>query len=105
MGHCKTETRGRSIIEDVKCVAIDFDRFREGIYCRSQRVEGVRVFSLLRHFRKSKTWQIWCDDPVAIGQARNQLAIHKRRRRKSMQKKNHRRLRIAGLSVKHLNAI
>ncbi len=76
MSHGEAEACWRSVIEDIKRVAIDFDRFREGSYRRGQRVEGVRIFSLLRHFGKSKTRQVWRDYPVAISKTGNQLAIH-----------------------------
>src|SRR6201997_4254330 len=105
MSHGKTETRWRSVIEDIKRVAIDFYRLGEGSYRRGQRVERVRIFSLLRYLCESKAWQVWRDYSIAIRETGNQLEIHEGRGGKTMQQKTHRCLGISCLSVKNLNSI
>ena len=54
MSHGQTETRWRSIVENINRVTVNFDRFRKSSHRRGQRVERVLVIALLRDFRKSE---------------------------------------------------
>jgi hypothetical protein len=47
-------------------------------HCPRQSGEGVDVVALWRNFRKAKARKVRSDDPVAIRESRDEVAILKR---------------------------
>src|ERR1700744_3323877 len=101
----KPQARRGTEVKDVQRILGEMERLYKLVDGLSECVEGVNVSPLLWNIREAEPRQVWCDNPIAIREARNQLAELERRRRKSMQQQNHRAVRWTCFAVEHLNPI
>lgn len=66
----------RAVVENVECVAVQFQGLREALDDRGQIVEGVVERATRRGLRAAKAGQIRRDHAVTVGKQRDELAEH-----------------------------
>src|ERR1700722_8042845 len=100
MRHREANARGSAIVKDIESILREMQRVGEGFDGFRQRVEGVDIVARGWNFGEAEAGQIRRDDAIPVGEARNQLAILKRRSREAVEKQNDRRVWIAGFTIK-----
>src|SRR5580704_5542332 len=99
MRHREANARRSAVVENVESVLREMQRVGEGFDGFRQRVEGVDIVARGWNFGEAEAGQIRRDDAIPVGEARNQLAILKRRSREAVEEKNNGRVWIASFTI------
>jgi len=81
------------------------ERIDEPLHHLSEVVKGVDELRGRRSGAVAESWIVRCDQTIAVGQQRDEIAEHMRGGRKSMQQEDRRQVRAAGLPVEDFNVL